>query len=101
MSGSESKELSAQTLSLILTRFAGSNDIIERTFRQNEDFRSLCEDYYTCYRALERWQVSGAAAAAQRQHEYAEWLTELEQDVRDWLEKSHATPLQTFERRNR
>ena len=101
MSGFESKDLSAQTLSLILTNFEGSNDIIERTFRQNADFRSLCEDYYTCHQALKRWQVSGAAAAAQRQQEYTEWLTELEQDVRDWLKRSYAVPLQTHESRNR
>lgn len=95
MSRSDPKELSAETLSLILTDFPGSNDITERTFRQNEDFRSLCEDYYTCHQALKSWQVSGAAAAAQRQHEYTEWLAELAHEVRDWLQKSNAAAFQT------
>ena len=63
----------------------------EQSFEQCDDFRSLCEDYDACARALEEWQASTAAFAAQRRQEYSELLTELGQEIRDWLENHHCS----------
>jgi len=70
----------------VVSQFKDSKTLIERSFQESDDFRSLCEDYAVCARALENWQVSTAAKAAQRQQEYTELLTELGKDIHEWLE---------------
>ena len=61
----------------------------EQSFEQCDDFRSLCEDYDVCARALEKWQTSTAAIAAQRQQEYSELLAELGKEIHQWVENRY------------
>jgi len=70
----------------VISRFKDLKTRIEQSFQESDDFRSLCEDYAVCERALEIWQVSSAATAAQRQQEYTELLVELGEEINDWLE---------------
>lgn len=75
----------------VITQFENWKTCIEQSFEQCDDFRSLCEDYAVCARALEKWQASTAAFAAQRQQEYSELLVELGQEIDDWLEHHHCS----------
>jgi len=75
-----------KSLALISSRFGDRRSLIEWSFRRNEDFRSLCEDYYACEKALETWTRSDAAVASQRRQEYAQWHEELEQEIHEWLD---------------
>jgi len=70
----------------VISQFEDLKTRIEQPFQESDDFRSLCEDYAVCARALENWQASDAAAATQRQQEYTELLAELGKEIRDWLE---------------
>jgi hypothetical protein len=76
----------ADVLKLIKDRFAGREELIERAFRHDVTFRSLCKDYRDCYKALARLRRDDLASAAQRRAEYAELLDELGCEIRGWLE---------------
>lgn len=73
------------TLSLIKARFPGLENVVERSFREDPAFRSLCRDYGDCHVALQRMQRREAAGACRRCVEYAELLDELGGEIRDWL----------------
>lgn len=77
----------AETLTLIRTSFPDRGEFIEHTFRQNESFQSVCEDYRECIAVLERWKQRETAEAPLRRQEYAELLVELDQEIRIWLEE--------------
>ena len=70
----------------VISQFEDWKTRIEQSFQQSDDFRSLCEDYAVCARALENWQASDAAAATERRKEYTELLAELGKEIHDWLE---------------
>ena len=75
-------------LALLLSRFGERRPLVEAEFRRSDEFRSLCEDYLLCANAMDKWRVSNASIAAQREREYAQWLAELEMEVREWLERA-------------
>ena len=79
-----------EVLEFVLKRFGDGNGLIEPQFHRSETFRALCDDYALCAAAMERWQSSDAAIAAQRADEYAKWLTELETEIHDWLEREQS-----------
>jgi len=85
-----------EVLKFVIERFGEWSQQIEPQFNRNETFRALCNDYLLCANAIEKWQASDAPVAAQRADEYAESLTELETEIRDWLERarsaSHGAP---------
>ena len=70
----------------VISQFEDWKTRIEQSFRESDDFRSLCKDYAVCARALENWQASNAATATERQKEYTELLAELGKEILDWLE---------------
>jgi hypothetical protein len=74
------------TLNLITARFAGQDLLIERAYRHDATFRSLCEDYRDCADAIERLRKEDSTIAATRREEYTELLEELGCEIRDWLE---------------
>jgi len=73
----------------VIRQFEGWQTRIEQSFQESEDFRSLCQDYAVCERALENWQASNAAVAAERRQQYTELLAELGKEILDWLEHRH------------
>lgn len=73
-------------LSVILKRFPDHGAALERLFRQNPSFQSLCEDYRDCQRALASWRQSTTREAPAMREAYAELLRELEAEVRQFLE---------------
>ena len=76
----------SRILNLITAHFAGQDLLIERAYRQDTSFRSLCEDYRDCVDVIERLRNEGSAIAATRREEYTELLEELGCEIRDWLE---------------
>jgi hypothetical protein len=73
-------------LNLITARFAGQDLLIERVYRHDASFRSLCEDYRDCVDAIDRLRKEDSTIAATRREEYTELLEELGCEIRDWLE---------------
>lgn len=74
-----------ETLELITSRIKSGNGLIARAYEQDLEFQSLCQDFRECKKALEAWQASDAAVAAQRLREYSQMLEELEQEICGWL----------------
>jgi ribosomal protein L16 Arg81 hydroxylase len=74
----------------VISRFEDLKTRVEQSYLESGDFRSLCEDYAVCERALEKWQASDLAIAAQRRREYKELLAELGEEIQDWLEQRYA-----------
>jgi hypothetical protein len=73
------------TLSLVKSRFPDLAGAVERTFRADPAFQSLCSDYHVCQVALQRMQKQEPTEACRRCVEYAELLDELGGEIRDWL----------------
>jgi len=73
----------------VISQFEDWKTHVEQSYLESDDFRSLCEDYAVCARALETWQASNAATAHQRQQEYTELLAELGREIHDWLEQRY------------
>ena len=73
-------------LNLITARFAGQDLLIERVYRHDASFRSLCKDYRDCVDVIERLRQEGSTIAATRREEYTVLLEELGCEIGDWLE---------------
>ena len=74
------------TKSCVAVAFPGSVSLIERAYREDSSFRSLCRDYRTCAEVLESWRRSDDEASSSRSREYAELLSELGREIASWLE---------------
>ena len=77
------------SLARVTKHFDGWECHIQCSYNENDEFRSLCEDYAACARSLENWQASDAAVAVQRQNEYAQLLAELKQEIHNWLDQQY------------
>lgn len=82
------KKRRSKTLQSLVGYFPDWAEIIESEYRTSKDFRALCEDFQVCALAKEKWDQSDVPIAPQRRHEYAEWLEELLQEIKDWLQQS-------------
>ena len=45
----------AANLYIVMKDFPEHQKILEKLYHQNESFRSLCEDFGSCIRAMEYW----------------------------------------------
>lgn len=72
-------------LFFILKRFPEHREKIQRLFKEKESFRSLCEDYRVCAKALKYWNDSTSEKAQARREEYSALLQELEEEVLIYL----------------
>jgi hypothetical protein len=78
------------TIAMIRKLVPERSDLVERAYRQDLSFRSLCRDYRDCDLTLERLRRDDAASAA-KTVEYAELLEELGREIREWL-RTHGGP---------
>jgi hypothetical protein len=69
----------------LLRRFPEARAALQRLFRANPSFQSLCEDYRDCLAALQYWEQSTSGEAPALAGAYAELLGELEQEVKQFL----------------
>ncbi|TVL99764.1 MAG: hypothetical protein CV087_16635 [Candidatus Brocadia sp. WS118] len=73
------------SLFFILKRFRKHSEKIQCLFNENDSFRSLCEDYQVCAKALKYWSHSRSSKAPTRREEYSVLLQELEEEVLIYL----------------
>ena len=65
----------------ILERFPERMEEIKALFKNNESFKTLCEDYRQCAEALQHWNQSLDKDAPARVREYEALLCELEEEI--------------------
>ena len=71
----------------VLSLFPKSSDLIREHYRDDDEFRSMCRDYTDALHAIQTWQQSAKAEAPKRVKEYQSLVSELQQDIKDWLKK--------------
>ena len=77
-----------ETLIVLASYLPDWAELIEREYGASQDFRALCDDFKVCDTAREKWEESDAPNAPERRLEYAEWSSELLQEIEDWLKQS-------------
>ena len=65
----------------VLKKFPEHRHALQRLFRSNDQFRTLCKDYRMCEAALDHWTLSKLEQAPLRKREYASLLQELEIEI--------------------
>lgn len=65
----------------LLKKFPEHRHVVQRLFRSNDEFLTLCEDYRICKEALDHWTLSKLEQAPLRKREYASLLRELEIEI--------------------
>ena len=76
-----------RALAHALAHFPGWARRIEAEYRRSETFRALCDDWWVCAEARDRWHSSQAPKAVDRRREYREWYAELEEEIEEWLQR--------------
>jgi len=71
-------------------RFPRRAGEIKTLVKNNESFKTLCEDYYRCAQALQHWKQSAEKSAPERRQEYQKLLRELEEEILQNLNESTA-----------
>ena len=65
----------------IFERYPERMEEIKALFKNNESFKTLCEDYRRCAEALQHWNQSLDEDAPVRVQEYEALLRELEEET--------------------
>ena len=75
------------TLNLVMKNFPDHKKILETLFRQNESFRSMCEDFLDCVQAMEYWckSPSDNKNAPELCEEYKALYADLKKEIAKWL----------------
>jgi hypothetical protein len=76
------------SLFFVVKRFPEHSEKIQCLFKEKDSFRSLCEDYRVCAKALKYWSDSTSEKASARREEYCVLLQELEEEVLIYLERT-------------
>jgi hypothetical protein len=71
----------------IFERFPERIKEIKTFFKNNESFKTLCEDYCRCAEALQHWSQSLDKNAPDRLQEYEALLRELEEEILQIVKK--------------
>ena len=77
------------SLSIVLSSFPDHQDKIKSLFREDETFRSLCEDYRKCFQALKHWNQSASEEALVRREEYGNLLQDLSEEILQSLKEAN------------
>jgi hypothetical protein len=73
------------TVDIVINNFSGLEPYIRRSYREDGDFRSLCEDFAVCALALRNIKSTDAPTNRRRCKEYEQLLAELKQEIENWL----------------
>jgi hypothetical protein len=75
------------SLNLAMKHFPKHKNILESLYRQNESFRSLCEDFRDCIQAMEYWckSPSDKEHVPELCEEYKALCTDLKREIAKWL----------------
>ena len=77
------------SLLFVISKFPDSREAIKRLYRENGNFQIICGDYQKCVDAVEYWNRSTRENAPKWAEEYSSLLTELEEEIRDFLGEPH------------
>ena len=69
------------SLFILFDRFPERKETIKALFKNNESFRTLCEDYRRCGETQQHWKQSSDENAPARVREYEALLHELEEEI--------------------
>ena len=72
-----------------MSSFPDHQDKIKSLFREDETFRSLCEDYRKCFQALKHWNQSASEEALVRREEYGNLLQDLSEEILQSLKEAN------------
>jgi hypothetical protein len=75
------------TLAPLLEKFPAAAAMIRQLFQRSPSFNSLCDDYRDCLAAWRHWRQAASEDAPALCRSYAELLQELEEEVRQYLER--------------
>lgn len=73
-----------EEINFLLNKFPASRRKILSAYRQNEDFKILCHDFYTTAHVLEKLQLS-IRKSIQGEIEYQRVFADLEKEIADYL----------------
>jgi hypothetical protein len=76
------------SIDLIINLFSDMELEIKRFYREDENFRLLCEDYAVCALALQNMKTANPPPSRERCEEYEQMLAELEREIEVWLQES-------------
>ena len=66
---------------LVIKKFPEHKGEIQRLFKSDDEFLTLCDDYRMCKEALAYWNISDSDQAPLRVNEYQLLLKELENEI--------------------
>jgi len=66
---------------LVIKKFPEHKGAIQRLFKSDDEFLTLCNDYRMCKEALAYWNISNSEQAPLRVSEYQSLLEELENEI--------------------
>lgn len=64
----------------VIERFERQELAVRRLYAEDQEFRTVCEDYATARQALALWEERAAAV-----EEYRRFVRELEEEITDFL----------------
>ncbi|CAB1084647.1 hypothetical protein D1AOALGA4SA_12158 [Olavius algarvensis Delta 1 endosymbiont] len=73
----------------VIKRFPYRKDVIKRLYKEDNNFKTICEDYGKCLEAYRYWNESGSKEACARREEYAMLRGELETELIQSLAEPH------------
>ena len=65
----------------VIKRFPEHTAVLQRLFKSDDEFLTLCDDYQMCKEALAYWSNSDSDQAPSRANEYQSLLKELENEI--------------------
>jgi hypothetical protein len=65
----------------VIKRLPYRKDVIKHLYKEDNNFKTICEDYGKCLDACRYWDESGSKEACVRREEYAMLRGELETEL--------------------
>ena len=85
------KSGSHDSLAAVNNYFPAFRELLESLFRENESFRSLCEDFLVCVQAVDYWchSAQNREDASTYCEEYRALLEDLKNELEDMIGEDH------------
>ena len=79
-------ELIKPSLFSVISRFPERKQLVQRLFRENETFRTLCDDYGKCVETLSYWNRATSEDSLALREDYTALIREIEDEIRQFIE---------------
>jgi hypothetical protein len=74
-------------LAVLQNMFPSRKEQVEKLYRQNADFRSICDDYFSCIGFIQKFKKE-FADQLETINEYETVRDSLEKEMQDFMEKN-------------